>query len=77
MNSQMIVRTCCKLTLDDYLQPDSFAVLNVVPVLVVSIVMLSCCNFQSSEDRLDSIAQSYLLYFPFKLPVVISKFFLN
>ena len=41
MNSQMIVRTCCKLTLDDYLhwlQPDSFAVLNVVPV-PVSIVM--------------------------------------
>ena len=37
MNSQMIVRTCCKLTLDDCLQPDSFAVLNVVPV--VSIVM--------------------------------------
>ena len=39
MNSQMIVRTCCKLTLDDCLQPDSFAVLNIVPVLVVSIVM--------------------------------------
>ena len=39
MNSQMIVRTCCKLTLDDCLQPDSFAVLiNVVPV-PVSIVM--------------------------------------
>ena len=38
MNSQMIVRTCCKLTLDDYQQPDSFAVLNVVlvPVPVVS-----------------------------------------
>ena len=33
MNSQMIVRTCCKLTLDDCLQPDSFAVLNVVPVV--------------------------------------------
>ena len=39
MNSQMIVRTCCKLTLNDCLQPDSFAVLNVVPVPVVSIVM--------------------------------------
>ena len=42
MNSQMIVRTCCKLTqllaLDDCPQPDSFAVLNVVPVHV-SIVM--------------------------------------
>ena len=38
MNSQMIARTCCKLTLDDCLQPDSFAVLNVVPV-PVSIVM--------------------------------------
>ena len=42
MNSQMIVRTCCKLTqlltLDDCLQADSFAVLNVVPV-PVSIVM--------------------------------------
>ena len=36
MNSQMIVRTCCKLTLDGCLQPDSFAVLNVVPVPVVS-----------------------------------------
>ena len=35
----MIVRTCCKLTLDDYLQPDSFSVLNVVPVPVVSTVM--------------------------------------
>ena len=40
MNSQMTVRTCCKLTLDDCLQPDSFAVLNVVPVpVVISIVM--------------------------------------
>ena len=39
MNSQMIVRTSCKLTLDDCLQPDSFAVLDVVPVPVVSIVM--------------------------------------
>ena len=39
MNSQMIVRTCCKPTLDGCLQPDSFAVLNVVPVPVVSIVM--------------------------------------
>ena len=39
MNSQIIVLTCCKLTLDDCLQPDSFAVLNVVPVSVVSIVM--------------------------------------
>ena len=39
MNSQMIVRTCCKLTLNDCLQLDSFAVLNVVPVPVVSIVM--------------------------------------
>ena len=39
MNSQMIVRTCCKLTFDDCLQPDSFAVLNVVPVPVASIVM--------------------------------------
>ena len=39
MNSQMIVRTCCKLTLDGCLHPDSFAVLNVVPVPVVSIVM--------------------------------------
>ena len=34
MNSQMIVHTCCKLTLDDCRQPDSFAVLNVVPVPV-------------------------------------------
>ena len=41
MNSQMIVRTCCKLTLDDCRQPNSFAVLNVVlvPVPIVSIVM--------------------------------------
>ena len=39
MNSQMIVCTCCKLSLDDCLQPNSFAVLNVVPVPVVSIVM--------------------------------------
>ena len=39
MNSQMIVRTCCKLTVNDCLQPDSFAALNVVPVPVVSIVM--------------------------------------
>ena len=39
MNSQMILRTCCKLTLDDCPQPDSFAVLNVVPVSAVSIVM--------------------------------------
>ena len=41
MNSQMIVRTCCKPTLDDCLQPDSFTVLNVVPapVSIVSIVM--------------------------------------
>ena len=39
MNSQMIVRTCCKLTLDDCLQPHSFDVLNVVPVPVVSIAM--------------------------------------
>ena len=39
MNSQLIVHTCCKLTLDDCLQPDSFAVLNVVPVPVESIVM--------------------------------------
>ena len=39
MNSQMIVRTCCKLTLHDCLQPDSFAVVNVVPVPVVSIVI--------------------------------------
>ena len=39
MNSQMIARICCKLTLDDCVQPDSFAVLNVVPVPVVSIVM--------------------------------------
>ena len=39
MNNQMIVRTCCKLTLNDCLQPNSFAVLNVVPVPVVSIVM--------------------------------------
>ena len=55
MNSQMIVRTCCKLTLD-CLWPYSFAVLNVlpVPVPVVSIVTFSCCNFQSSEDRPDS-----------------------
>ena len=36
MNSQMIVRTCCKLTFDDCLQPDSFAVLKVVSVPVVS-----------------------------------------
>ena len=36
MNSQMIERTCCKLTLDDCLQLDRFAVLNVVPVPVVS-----------------------------------------
>ena len=35
MKSQM---HCCKLTLDDCLQPDSFAALNVVPV-PVSIVM--------------------------------------
>ena len=39
MNSQMIVRICCKLTLDVRLQPDSFAVSNVVLVHVVSIVM--------------------------------------
>ena len=39
MNNQMIVHTYCKLTLDDCLQLDSFAVLNVVPVPVVSIVM--------------------------------------
>ena len=36
MNSQMIVCICCKLTLGDYLQSDSFAVLNIVPVPVVS-----------------------------------------
>ena len=39
MNSQMIVGICCKLSLDDCLQPNSFAVLNVAPVPVVSIVM--------------------------------------
>ena len=39
VNSQMSVRTCCKLTLDDSVEPDSFAVLNVVLVPVVSIVM--------------------------------------
>ena len=39
VNGQMIVRTCCKLTLDDCLEPDSFVVLNVVLVPVVSIVM--------------------------------------
>ena len=38
MNSQMIVRTCWKLTLDDCLQPDSFAVLNVA-LVPVSIAM--------------------------------------
>ena len=41
VNSQMIVRTCWKLTLDDCLEPDSFAVLNVVLVPVVSIVMIN------------------------------------
>ena len=35
MNSQTIVRTCFKLTLD-CLQPDRFAVLNVVNVSVVN-----------------------------------------
>ena len=35
MNSQMIVRTCCKLTLD-CLELDSFAVLNLVPVPMVN-----------------------------------------
>ena len=39
MNSEMIVHTCCKLTLDGCLQPDSFGVLNIVLVHVVSIVM--------------------------------------
>ena len=41
VNNQMIVRTCCKLTLDDCLELDSFAVLNVVLVPVVSIVMIN------------------------------------
>ena len=50
MNSQMIVRTCCKLTLDDCLQPDSFAVLNVVPV-PVSIVMTNVLMLLFPEFR--------------------------
>ena len=41
MNSQMIVRTCCKLTLDDCLQPDSFAVLNILNVKLVSVPLVS------------------------------------
>ena len=61
MNSQIIVRTCCKLTLDCLL-PNSFAVLNVVPVPVVSIVTFSCCNFQSSEDMHDSISTHDFLF---------------
>ena len=51
MNSQMIIRTCCKLILNDCLQPDSFAVLNVVPVPVVSIVMTNVLMLQFPEFR--------------------------
>ena len=55
MNSKMIVCTFRKLTLDCF-QPDSFAVLNVVPVpVLLSIVTFLCCIFQSSGDMPDTI----------------------
>ena len=41
MNSQMIVRTCCKLTLDDWLQPNNFALLNILNVKLVSVPVVS------------------------------------
>ena len=53
MNSQMIVRTCCKLPLNGCLQPDGFAVLNVVPVPVVSMVMTNVLMLSIAEKCFD------------------------